>query len=295
MIYHVSAAEELAQVDRAINFYLDWGEKLRSIAKDSELITQYYSRLLDENKVAALRFRALFFAMRLQPVLSYIEQFKIEKGYPPHILDLGCGFGLESTLISLSGAKVHGVDAIREKIEGAWKLKTLYENAYQTQLDLTYDRIRLFDFYAPDCYDAVYSSATLHHIEPAGEAIKAIADVIKPGGFFFLSDENGYSLPQQIVVQKRIGWTSPRKLWLTDPETGEQFLFGNENIRTPAQWTWHMRNAGLVPESIKYCRFLPPLDWPTERLVRWERRLRSIPVIAQLGAIGFLFIGQKPG
>lgn len=292
--YRISLDEELIQVNRAIEFYLDWGEKLRTNPQNSEWVTDYYYGLLNVTKVASLRFRALFFAMRIQPVLSYIDQFVREQKRAPHILDLGCGFGLESTLLCLNGAKVHGVDAVKAKIDGAEHLKSIYEKTYQIQLNLSYERARLFDFDPSDDYDAVYSSATLHHIEPAHEAVKAIARFIKPGGFFFLSDENGYSLPQQIAVQKRIGWRTPRKLWMIDEETGQSFLFGNENIRFPFQWVRYTRSAGLIPCSIKYCRFLPPLDWSIERLVHWERRIRSIPILAQLGAIGFLLTARKP-
>jgi len=96
--YRISLDEELIQVNRAIEFYLDWGEKLRTNPQNSEWVTDYYYGLLNVTKVASLRFRALFFAMRIQPALSYIDQFVREQKRAPHILDLGCGCGLESTL-----------------------------------------------------------------------------------------------------------------------------------------------------------------------------------------------------
>jgi SAM-dependent methyltransferase len=291
--YQVSLEEELAQVNNAVAYYYSAAEEIGQSSAYSSGMTHYYRKAIDEPN-ASLRFRALFFAMRLQPVLTYVAQFVRDQGRPPHMLDLGCGFGLESTLICLSGAKVHGIDGSRDKIDGARERQAAYEKTFQQTLDLSYDLVNLFKFHPTEPYDAVYSSATLHHIEPAGEAMRVISGLIKPDGYFFLSDENGYSLPQQLVVQQRIGWRTPRKYWMTDEETGEKFLYGHENIRAPFQWAGYMRKAGLEPQSIKYCRFLPPIDWPIERLVKTERLVRSTPLVAQAGTIGFLLTAYKP-
>ena len=114
-------------------------------------------------------------------------------------------------------------------------------------------------------------------------------------GIFFLSDENGASPAQQLIVQKRIGWTSARTLERTDPETGETYIYGNENIRPPFRWAQLMRAVRLEPIYIKYCRFMPPLKWSIERLVKTERSLRTKPFLAELGAIGFLMVSQRLG
>ena len=291
--YRVGLSEELRQVNCAVDYYLDWAEEFRSTTYDWDFMNYYYRGLRDASKVAAIRFRALFFAMRLQPVLTYVSQFVEEHQRPPYILDLGCGFGLESLLICLTGAKVHGIDGWQPMIEHAERRLASYQQKHHLQLALHYDYVNVFQFSPEQPYDAVYSSATLHHIEPIEGAFAKIASLIKPGGYFFLSDENGYSPVQQLAVQKKIGWVKPRKYLRTDPDTGEKFWYGNENIRAPFQWAGHMRWAGLKPVSIKYCRFLPRLDWSVERLVNAERRLRSIPGITQLGAIGFLMTAQK--
>jgi 2-polyprenyl-3-methyl-5-hydroxy-6-metoxy-1,4-benzoquinol methylase len=294
MFYKVALEEELSQAKKAMHYYLAWAEELRSIERDQGYIFKYYEGLLDPTKVARSRFRGLFFAMRLQPVLTYIGEFTRQHGHAPYILDLGCGFGLETLILALNGAKAHGIDRAASKIAFASKRGTGYQEAHDLSLDLRYDSVDLFDFNPPSPYDAVYSNATLHHIEPLPDALEAIVHLIRPEGYFFLSEENGYSPIQQISVQRKIGWTQPRKLWHTDPNTGERYLYGNENIRAPCQWARHMKQVGLVPQSIKYCRFLPPLNWPIEQLVWIERFLRNIPLITQLSAIGFLLIACRP-
>jgi 2-polyprenyl-3-methyl-5-hydroxy-6-metoxy-1,4-benzoquinol methylase len=291
--YQIEPQKELAQTQRAVDFYADWADIVRSGDIKSDYLKHYYARSLGPIRDKQFRFRALFFASRLQPVLSYVESFNQQHGRAPYMLDLGCGFGLESLLICATGAKVHGLDYAAEKIASAPQLQRAYEEKHNQSLEISFERANLFDFKAAAPYDAVYSSATLHHIEPADRAIQAVAQLIAPGGTLFLSDENGLSPVQQLVVQKRIGWTSRRKLWRTT-DTGARYCYGNENIRAAFLWARFMRQAGLLPQLIKYCRFLPPINWSLERLLAWERRLRGLPVVAELGAIGFLLIAAKP-
>ncbi len=171
--------------------------------------------------------------------------------------------------------------------------KAHYQTKHDVQLALEYEQANLFKFAPSEPYDAVYSSATLHHIEPAAGAIAAVSHLIKPGGYFFLSDENGLSPLQQMLIYRKRGWTGPRKYWRVDEETGERYLYGNENIRAAFLRGRYMRAAEMPAQSIKYCRFLPPLDRPVEWFVKWERMLRRIPVLAELGAIGFLMTARK--
>jgi SAM-dependent methyltransferase len=291
--YHVGFDEELRHVSCAVQFYDDWGREIESSDYDWDYLKEYYSGYAAN--ISWVRFRALFFAMRLQPVLSYIEQFQQENSRPPVILDLGCGFGMETIFLGLYRARVHAVDVSSEKIRVAGKIKQNIEGKQGTSLDVDFGVANLFDFVPSQAYDAVYSSATLHHIEPASGAIQTIADLVAPNGYFFLSDENGYSPIQQFVVQKKIGFTKPRKYLKVDGETGRSFWYGNENIRPPFLWARHMRLAHMTPISIKYCRVLPPLDLSLRELVKLERSLRSIPVLAQVAAIGFLLTAQKAG
>src|SRR5690606_16939054 len=106
-------------VERAIDYYMDWAGEVRSRVHQWNFIYEYYAGLLNPRNVSGIRFRALFFATRLQPVLSYVSEFNRAHGRPPYILDLGCGFGLESALISLAGARVHGIDGWRDMIKHA--------------------------------------------------------------------------------------------------------------------------------------------------------------------------------
>jgi SAM-dependent methyltransferase len=294
MKYEISFEKELAEVEYAITYYLDWAEEFRRTTFDWDFVTYYYRGLRDASKVSQIRFRALFFAMRIQPVLTFVREFVSTNGHPPLILDLGSGIGLESLLLSLAGASVHGVDGWLPMVEQAQARQSRYEERFELNLDLHYTYENIFKFNPGVTYDAVYSSATLHHIEPIDEAIQRITDLIEPGGLFFLSDENGYSPIQQLAVQKKIGWIKPRKYLRTDPDTGEKFLYGNENIRFPVRWRILIRQAGLEPRSIKYCRFIPPVDWPVEKLLQAERMIRNMPLIGPISAIGFMLISEKP-
>jgi 2-polyprenyl-3-methyl-5-hydroxy-6-metoxy-1,4-benzoquinol methylase len=292
--YTVSRSEEVMKVNKAVAYYHEWAQIIRKSTVDWDYLKKYYRGLLDPQKTRAIEFRALFFALRIQPVLTYVEDFVKINGRSPHILDLGCGFGMESLLICHAGAKVHAIDVSREKIALAPRLLRVYQINHGVKLDISFEFVNLFRFSTVQQYDAVYSSATLHHIEPVAEAMRVIAGLIKSGGKFFLSDENGANIIQQLAIQKQLGWIAPRVVWQADPETGKMQLYGNENIRPGFLWARFLRNACLIPRSIKYCRFFPPLPVSIERLVKWERMLRSIPILTELSAIGFLLTADRP-
>ncbi len=291
--YQIERENELRQVRKALAFYHDWADLVRSSSAEWEYLKQYYRGLLDPRKKASIEFRALFFASRIEPVLTYIENFVALHRRAPQILDLGCGFGMESLLLCATGATIHAVDVSRRKLALTPGLKKAYEDKIGGALPLTFGYGNIFELNAPGAYDAVYSSATLHHIEPALDALGRIRELIRPGGHFFLSDENGANLLQQLVVQHSLGWRTPRVAWELDPETGVNRLCGNENIRPAFRWSRLITQAALTPQTIKYCRFFPPLPIPPDRLLAWERSLRNLPLLTQFASIGFLLTATR--
>src|ERR1035437_1296239 len=102
--YQIDHQTELRQMLTALNFFDEWAELIRESSHDWDYLKKYYRGILDPRKKAAVDFRALFFALRIQPVLSFIEDFIVKYQRAPYILDLGCGFGMESLLLCRVGA-----------------------------------------------------------------------------------------------------------------------------------------------------------------------------------------------
>jgi 2-polyprenyl-3-methyl-5-hydroxy-6-metoxy-1,4-benzoquinol methylase len=288
-------ADELTHVRRAVDYY----ERFAQRVGHSELgakVARYYEIGATSSR-AVLRFKALFFATRIEAVLRFIESFQRAHGRRPHMLDVGCGYGLETTLLAAAGAEITGVDYVSTKVEIARTASVLLRELAGLDREITYLQGDIRTYTADTAFDAIYSSATLHHIEPLQTACDAIARLLQPGGSFFLSDENGASPVQQLLVQHRIGWRTPRVLTQVDEATGERSLYGNENIRPVFAWKRHLQTAGLTLRGLKYCRFLPPLDLDVATLLRAERLARRMPLVAQLTAIGFIaeFIRKGSG
>lgn len=90
------------------------------------------------------------------------------------ILDAGCGTGRITAEIARAGASVVGVDNSPAMVERArgnfpsipFEIQDLRSLPYQAE------------------FDAVFSNAALHWVQPAGDAAASIARALKPGGRF---------------------------------------------------------------------------------------------------------------
>lgn len=90
------------------------------------------------------------------------------------ILDVGCGTGQLTAEIAQSGAEVIGIDLAPAMIE---KARTNSPNIVFRVEDV---RTMLYD----SEFDAIFSNAALHWVQPAEDAVAAMARALKPGGRF---------------------------------------------------------------------------------------------------------------
>jgi trans-aconitate methyltransferase len=113
------------------------------------------------------------------------------------ILDAGCGTGQLTSEVARSGATVLGVDASREMIA----------QARQNFPDLSFavEDLRNLPFQSE--FDAVFSNAVLHWVQPAGKAATAVAAALKPGGRF-VAELGGHGNVAQIIAAAEGAWKS---------------------------------------------------------------------------------------
>ena len=90
------------------------------------------------------------------------------------ILDLGCGTGHLTKTIAESGARVIGIDSSQKMIEMA--------RATYPELEFLIADARNFSFTDP--FDAIFSNATLHWVQPAESVVRCISTSLKTGGRF---------------------------------------------------------------------------------------------------------------
>ena len=93
-----------------------------------------------------------------------------------HVLDAGCGPGINSAWLVEQGAKVHGIDVTPEMIALARERCQGMVAAFDVQ-DLGAPFVTLAD----DSFDAIVSALALDYVEDLGPTFREFARVAKPG------------------------------------------------------------------------------------------------------------------
>jgi len=130
--------------------------------------------------------------------------FSITDAKDARVLDLGCGFGLLSILLSLEGAgEVVGYDLNTEKITLFKKFMDYLGEEVQNVIPVLGDSVKI-DF--PDqTFDVVIANEVISHLRDCETSLKEIFRVMRPGGRFIVRDgNNGLFLPGRL--QRRRFW-----------------------------------------------------------------------------------------
>lgn len=99
-----------------------------------------------------------------------------------HVLELGCGGGLDSAALMAAGFEVDPTDGVAEIAAIA-----------SEKLGREVRVLRFDELVAHEAYDAVWANATLHHV-PRGELPGILARIykaLKPGGLHYANFKSG--------------------------------------------------------------------------------------------------------
>lgn len=145
---------------------------------------------MKENKYDDKRFFECYSGMdrSVKGLAGAGEWHVLQQMLPPmdgkRILDLGCGFGWHCVYAVQQGAAtVTGIDLSERMIAGA------KERNADPRIDYLCMALEDFD-YAPQAYDVVISSLTLHYIESFDEICRKVHQTLTPGGVFVFSAEH---------------------------------------------------------------------------------------------------------
>lgn len=105
------------------------------------------------------------------------------------ILDVGCGGGILCEPLARLGAKVVGLDAAEENISVAI-MHADHDPRVQQNVKYVYGTIEDHAEIIDEKYDAVVASEVLEHVDAIGLFINTCANIIKPGGSFFITTIN---------------------------------------------------------------------------------------------------------
>lgn len=121
----------------------------------------------------------------LNPVrLDYIDEKASLRG--KRVLDVGCGGGLLSEAMARRGAQVTGIDLAPLTIEIAEL------HALESRLSIRYVReaAEAHAAHAAGAYDVVACMEMLEHVPEPHSVLRALRDLVRPGGDVFVSTLN---------------------------------------------------------------------------------------------------------
>lgn len=172
--------------------------------------------------------------------LDFISDFTELAG--KKVLDVGCGGGILSESMAKAKANVLGIDLA----EAA--LKVAEEHAAPQALDLAYEKISVEGHAEQSAqYDIITCMEMLEHVPDPKSIVLSIGQLIKPGGWVFLSTINrtakAYALA--IVAAEYVLRLIPKKTHDYD-----KFI-------KPSELNKWLREAGLKLEVIKGLHYNP--------------------------------------
>lgn len=226
-----------------------------------------YHRII--NSKQSYLFRRAYYQQRLEYIVKNIEKQNAR------ILDIGCGYGTTSILLTMLGHKVTGItlEYYFEQIEN--RLKFWNEHFDASNIEIKYENIFKSD-YKDEEFDYIIAQDTLHHIEPIDEAMQIFQKILNSSGKILVSEENGNNLICNLKHFKERGFK--RVIEIYDEKLGEKMLFGNENTRGMAQWEKIFDRNGFFIEkgNTEYIRLFPPSHfrkYGREKVIKKEQKL----------------------
>lgn len=188
------------------------------------------------------------------------------------VLEIGCGTGLFTSFVAVTGAQVTAIDLSEELLARA-RANNKNSNAVFTSGDV--HKLCFSD----NSFDVVFGSSVLHHLDVA-KAFTEIFRVLKPGGRIVFAEPN--MLNPQIMIQKNIPFI--KKLMGDSPDETAFFSWGIKSA---------VGRFGFIDVRVKAYDFLHP--WIPKSLVNIFEKLgmilESMPILR--GFAGSLIISAR--
>jgi SAM-dependent methyltransferase len=200
-----------------------------------------YDEAINEGLSASGEAKEYFAQGRINLVKKRLAELGVT---PCSILDFGCGTGAATPFLrGLPGVKtIYGVDVSAKSIEVAARLNPFPEARF----------LRTKDFPSDLEVDVAYCNGVFHHIPLAERrsAVGFVGKALKPGGLFFLWENNPWN-PGTRYVMKKIPFD--RDAIPLSPMAGRRLLADNGFEILARDFAFYF------PASLKFARALEPL------------------------------------
>jgi len=158
------------------------------------------TRYIESHRLRSLQEREADFQARL----NRIQQFKkIEPG--TRILEIGTGTGWFTLLCQSRGIRCKGLEISAQLIEYSRQLG----HAHGIEADIELGNIEEADI-GTGQYDVVIGESVFEHVEHWQKALQRVYRALKPGGVFFFSSTNKFSLRSGEYHLPLYGWLPNR-------------------------------------------------------------------------------------
>ncbi|MGH6676287.1 MAG: class I SAM-dependent methyltransferase [Xanthobacteraceae bacterium] len=181
----------------------------------------------------------------------------------PAVLEVGSGCGTEALWVALQGARVRGIDIVRELLAVAESRLARLQAATGTVLDCRFEYRSVLEMVGEE-FDIVYLEQAFHHLEPRAAAIERLAALVRPGGWLIISETNGWNPLVQVQLFRLRG--------LHTISSHEGHMWGHERITVPTALVGQFAAHGLRQESLAYYRTLPNVA-AADRFLALDRRM----------------------
>lgn len=181
---------------------------------------------------------------------EYIYGFLANASHP-RILDVGCGVGTESLAFASHGASVIGIDVTESYLNCARERLSLFG---QQRLDVEFSFANILDMPSSRSFDAVWMNQAYHHLEPRAEVVGKLANMVRGGGYIFISDTNAWNPMVQLMLFRARGFQTIRQYQDAD---GAVRLYGRERVTTAGAVVRAFAKYGFRCVSRKYYKIFP--------------------------------------
>jgi SAM-dependent methyltransferase len=174
----------------ATSFYQTLREEVLShnpflLPEEQSLLQGHYPTMMNDRRGSA-SLAAFIYAARRGPALHAIAASP-----NPVILDAGCGFGSESFLFAIAGAKVIAVDVTPDQIAIARKRQRYYEEIRGKELDISFQVADLNEFVpGTDDLSLTWIASVLAAIRDQDSVLKRLYQATRTGGQIMITDMN---------------------------------------------------------------------------------------------------------
>lgn len=181
----------------------------------------------------------------------------------PHLLDLGCGLGLQACLLGARGADITGIDNDADRIRAAHALARWITSQTDTANRPAFHAADAFTFLRaapPAAFDGLYTQFALAYMQPQRDMLGLIDRVVRPGGRILIAETNTASLLNRFV--RRRPWLTFRHYLAVARTMNWKLIDMHFRWVLPAPL---IEPAGLRPLTTRLDRFLERL--PGARLI----------------------------